>query len=171
MSWQSASLSWKVSQKMCALMDLDLKAMTCFQGRIELNYLNYSLSIMTVRGPLPWMTRFSSRKLWKSLERYIFFEVDKNPSFISSFSAVGRWYEAYCGFPNAGHGYTGNFRGGANLFGRSQSNYALFSLPGERLLTRRWRTFKEILPNSCTGLLADFISVYADVSFHICTGI
>ena len=72
MSWQSASLSWKVSQKMCALMDLDLKAMTCFQGRIDLNYLNFSLFIMTVRGPLPWMTRFSSRKLWKSLERYIF---------------------------------------------------------------------------------------------------
>ena len=73
MSCQSASLSWKVSQKMCALMDLDLKAMTCFLGRIEVNNLNYSLFILTVRGPLPWMTRFSSRKLWKSLERYIFY--------------------------------------------------------------------------------------------------
>ena len=73
MSWQSVSLSWKVSQKMCALMGLDLKTMTCFQGRKEVYCLNHLLFILTVRGLLPWMTRFSSRKLWKSLERYIFF--------------------------------------------------------------------------------------------------
>ena len=151
MSWQSASLSWKVSQKMCALMDLDLKAMTCFLGRREGYYFNHLLFILTVPGLLLWMTRFSSRKLWKSLERYTFSKLNRI-SFISSYSAVGRWYEAYCGFPNAGHGYTGNFRGGANLFGRSHSDYGLFSLPVERQLTKRWRTFKEILPNSCTGL-------------------
>ena len=74
MSWQSASLSWKVSQKMCALMDLDLKTMTCFQGRKEVYCLNHLLFILTVRGLLQWMTRFSSRKLWESLERYTFFK-------------------------------------------------------------------------------------------------